>query len=141
MDRETWVKYRKWNRAKKLRRNPTASEAKMWEHLKRINYSLPEGYVWRRQIEVAGFYIDFACKEARIGLELDGSSHIGKESKDNRRQRVLEGNAYQIIHIQSYQVFDYSFCEVVVNQLLEHTLKRIKAKELRLQGMSEVLHV
>jgi very-short-patch-repair endonuclease len=74
-------------RARELRKNPTTAEAALWEHLR--NGQL-DGLKFRRQHPVCGYILDFYCKKARLGIELDGGVHLDPEQKDLDRERTRE---------------------------------------------------
>ena len=57
--------------ARKLRRNETEAEKKLWQVLRARQFL---GLKFRRQSPVAGFVADFLCEELRIIVEADGVS-------------------------------------------------------------------
>jgi very-short-patch-repair endonuclease len=65
--------------------------------------SPPERALWRilrahrlehikftRQVECGPFYIDFAARQLRLAIELDGETHVGRAEEDARRTAFLE---------------------------------------------------
>ena len=62
-------------RARELRRNQTPMEKRLWPLLRRDW----QGYHWRRQEPIAGYFADFLSYELMLIIELDGSSHLGRE--------------------------------------------------------------
>ena len=60
-----------FERAKRLRRQLTPPEARLWVAL-RIR---PSGLKFRRQHPVGPYILDFFCDEAKLGIEVDGASH------------------------------------------------------------------
>jgi very-short-patch-repair endonuclease len=75
--------------AKKLRRNMTFSEVKLWNELK--NGKL-KGYDFDRQRVVGNYIVDFYCKDVLLAIEVDGITHEEETAKykDARRQEELE---------------------------------------------------
>jgi very-short-patch-repair endonuclease len=65
----------------------TPIEKRLWTQLRGRRFS---GFKFRRQTPVAGYIVDFYCAQARLILELDGASHVVKETADSNRERVLE---------------------------------------------------
>jgi very-short-patch-repair endonuclease len=63
--------------ARKLRRNQTDAELKLWLHLR--NRRL-DGLRFRRQAPVAGYIADFLCEDAKLIVEVDGGQHAGNRS-------------------------------------------------------------
>ncbi len=84
--------------ARELRRNMTIAEVRLWDRLRRKQLG---GYKFYRQhpiineVTIRGhallYYADFYCSAAKLVVELDGSSHIGREEYDLiRDMRLLE---------------------------------------------------
>ena len=48
-----------------------------------------------------GYYkLDFAHSDAKVDIEIDGSSHRGKEKQDARRDAFLRANGWKVIRIK-----------------------------------------
>ena len=60
-------------RARALRSNATPEELKMWELLSRFR---PK---FTRQLPLGPYIADFACRKAKLVVEIDGSQHAGSE--------------------------------------------------------------
>jgi very-short-patch-repair endonuclease len=75
--------------ARKLRQNMTLSEVLLWQRLKRKQM---RGYDFDRQRPINRYIVDFYCKDLKLAIEIDGSSHDGEEAKinDDIRQERLE---------------------------------------------------
>jgi very-short-patch-repair endonuclease len=75
--------------ARKLRQNMTLSEVLLWQRLKRKQMS---GYDFDRQRPIDRYIVDFYCKDLKLAIEIDGSSHDGEAAKinDDIRQERLE---------------------------------------------------
>jgi very-short-patch-repair endonuclease len=58
--------------AKRLRREMTPSERRLWAALRR---NAIDGFHFRRQQVIAGYIVDFYCDAAKLAIELDGSAH------------------------------------------------------------------
>src|SRR5437868_12362174 len=74
-------------RARMLRTNTTRAEALLWTKLNRKQMC---GYDFDRQRPLDEYIVDFYCKELRLAIEIDGSSHVLKEASDIARQRRLK---------------------------------------------------
>ena len=59
--------------ARRLRRDMTDAERKLWPRLR--NRQL-RGLKFRRQMPIGGFIADFACVEAGLVIEVDGSKAL-----------------------------------------------------------------
>src|SRR5215472_11598933 len=90
-------------RARQLRREMTPTEKRLWKHLRGRRFA---GFKFRRQTPIAGYIADFYCAKARLILELDGESHVGKESRDEQRQQALEEQGFHVIRIWDTDIYD-----------------------------------
>jgi very-short-patch-repair endonuclease len=59
-------------RARALRRAMTDAEKKLWWHLRHFPI---EGTHFRRQATIGPYFVDFACHEQRLVIEVDGGQH------------------------------------------------------------------
>jgi very-short-patch-repair endonuclease len=100
-------------KARKLRNNSTFSEILLWNYLKRKQL---KGYDFHRQKPIDKYIVDFFCNELYLAIEIDGESHYGNESRDERRQKKLEKLGVQFLRFDDL--------EVVHN--LDGVLKRIE---------------
>ena len=78
--------YEKLERARHLRRETTPQERILWGQLRgrRLN-----GAKFRKQMWLAGYIADFACPEARLVVEADGSQHGDNAEYDAARTRAF----------------------------------------------------
>ena len=76
-------------RIRELRSRGTDAEKTMWHLLRNRGF---HGAKFRRQHPIGPFVLDFYCEQARLGIELDGSSHTGLEQilSDTTRSRLLQ---------------------------------------------------
>ena len=76
----------------------TDSEALLWEALRRRQL----GVQFRRQVPLAGRYIaDFYATALRLVVEVDGSSHRGRENTDARRDRASARAAIGLVRVRA----------------------------------------
>ena len=75
--------------AKKLRRNMTFSEVKLWNEIK--NGKLMR-YDFDRQRPIGNFIVDFYSKDLKLAIEIDGITHQDEAIllSDKTRQEKLE---------------------------------------------------
>jgi len=73
------------SRRKELRNKLTPQEKKLWAMIKNSRI----GYKFIRQYSVDNYVLDFFCPEKRIGIEIDGSSHLNKVDYDLFRIRYI----------------------------------------------------
>jgi very-short-patch-repair endonuclease len=112
------------NWAKKQRKNMTYTEQLVWKELQELNHVLPEGIFWQRQLIVGNYIVDFVCKKAALGLEVDGVSHTNKVSYDNYRQYLLNQAGWKIMHLGE-DVFKPAALYAFISDLKVETLRRL----------------
>ncbi len=115
------------NRARKMRKDPTTPEAKLWYFLKKKNLG---GYRFRRQHPINRFIVDFYCHETKLIIELDGSSHADQKEYDAIRTAWLEAHGYTVIRFWNNQVMQEidSVLKSILNQC--HALKVKKVLQI-----------
>lgn len=69
-------------RAQQLRREMTPQEKILWRCLRGRRF---EGFKFRRQMWLTGYIADFACPQARLVIEADGSQHVDDVAYDEAR--------------------------------------------------------
>lgn len=77
--------------ARRLRREATVEEKALWE---RLRYLRPR---FTRQLPIGPYILDFACRTAKLAIELDGSQHLEASAYDDRRTTFLEGMGWQVL--------------------------------------------
>ena len=77
-----------------MRKHPTRSERNFWKALRAERL---RGYKFRRQEVIGNYIVDFVCHEAKVIVELDGDSHLGKEVYDQKRKEWLESQDYKVL--------------------------------------------
>jgi adenine-specific DNA-methyltransferase len=89
--------------AKKLRREQTDVERKLWLALRNRRF---QGCKFRRQQPIGPYIVDFVCFESRLVVELDGSQHSSDEAVayDQARTRHLEGDGFQVMRFFNHEL-------------------------------------
>lgn len=89
MQSKNYPSYRKdlIEKARKLRKSSTPGEIELWKLVKNKQVL---SYQFRRQRPIKNYIVDFYCKELRLAIEIDGSSHDYKVEYDQKRQEKLE---------------------------------------------------
>ena len=83
-----------------MRRAPTEAEHKLWIELRARRL---DGFKFTRQFAVAGYIADFACREAKLIVELDGVAH--DVEADALRDRNLALAGYRVLRFHNRDVF------------------------------------
>lgn len=105
-------------RARQLRREQTAMEARVWEHLR--NRQL-DGFKFRRQHPLGRFIADFYCPERLLIIEIDGAIHRDQADRDEVRTAALETAGYTVMRWTNEQV-EYQLPMVL--EQIRHALRR-----------------
>ena len=92
---------RKRQFARKLRRNMTSAEKKLWNRLRANRLG---GWHFRRQQIVDGFIVDFYCHQADLVIEVDGPIHRGQVEADRVRENVLKAKGLHVIRFKNEEV-------------------------------------
>ena len=85
--------------SRRLRREMTDAEHKLWQHLRG---SRLEEYKFRRQHPVYPYIADFCCLERKLIVELDGSQH--SECVDAARTWFLESHGWKVMRFWDNEV-------------------------------------
>ncbi len=92
-------------RARELRRLAPAAERTLWARLR--NYGVG-GVKFVRSAPIGPFFADFACRSAKLVVEIDGATHSTDEevAGDRRRTAFLEALGYRVIRFTNEQVYE-----------------------------------
>ena len=88
--------------ARKLRSNITDSEKLLWS---RLRGGRLDGRKFVRQLPIGDAIADFACRSAKLVVELDGGQHSGSES-DADRTKAIEARGYRVIRFWNHDVME-----------------------------------
>lgn len=100
-------------RARELRRSQTDAERMLWHHLRGRRLG---GHKFRRQHSIGRFFVDFACIEQQIIVELDGGQHAGQLHYDDNRTRYLQRHGWHVVRFWDNDVLNQT--EAVLESIL-----------------------
>jgi very-short-patch-repair endonuclease len=103
------------DKSRKLRRNQTDAEKKLWALLR--NRQL-EGVKFRRQFPLGGYIVDFYAPEYRLGIEADGGGHYENKGRQRDKFRTKELNELGV------EIVRFSDRDILTN--IEGVCERIK---------------
>ena len=94
-------------RARALRRAATSAERKVWAGLR--NRSLG-GHKFVRQEPIGPYFADFACRAARLVVEIDGATHSTDRelAYDRLREDFIRTQGYSIVRFTNAEVYEQS---------------------------------
>src|SRR4030095_3051585 len=101
---------------KRLRNQMTHAEVLLWNQLKGRALG---GFKFRRQHSIFKYIVDFYCPEAKLAIEVDGVTHIGKEAKlhDNEKENDLKTLNINTLRISNEEIYDNLV--TVINRIRE----------------------
>lgn len=85
-------------RARELRNNPTPAERAVWQVISRYRPA------FTRQLVIAPFIVDLACRPARLAIEFDGGHHAEQVEQDNQRTCYLRSRGWKVIRLWNSDV-------------------------------------
>ncbi|GIL39207.1 endonuclease domain-containing protein [Roseiterribacter gracilis] len=88
-------------RARALRRVATDVERSLWRRMR--NRALA-GCKFRRQLPIGPYFADFACVEAKLVVELDGSQHADAAAYDATRTAYMEAQGWRVLRFWNNEV-------------------------------------
>lgn len=88
--------------ARRLRKDSTPGEIKLWMEV--LSKKQMKGYRFLRQRPILNYIVDFFCKELKLVIEVDGSSHIFKQEQDVIRDKKLNSLGFYIIRFEEMEV-------------------------------------
>ncbi|WP_375598725.1 endonuclease domain-containing protein [Devosia sp. Naph2] len=87
-------------RPRQLRRNASIAENRLWYVLRNRGLN---GHKFVRQFPIGRYIVDFACREAAVIVELDGSQHA-ENTADERRTAFLNAEGYAVLRFWKNEV-------------------------------------
>jgi very-short-patch-repair endonuclease len=103
--------------ARRLRRDMTDSERKLWSVIRNRQLA---GAKSRRQWTLGPYIADFCCVEARLVVEVDGGQHC--DDADLCRTKAIEKMGYRVIRFWNHDVLRNveGVAAVIVAALIPH---------------------
>ncbi|MBY5390979.1 endonuclease domain-containing protein [Rhizobium leguminosarum] len=87
-------------RARSLRQSDNDAEDRLWNELRdrRLN-----GNKFVRQLPIGPYFADFACRELRLVIEIDGSQHA-ESRRDGIRDVFMTGDGWSVVRFWNVDV-------------------------------------
>jgi very-short-patch-repair endonuclease len=93
----------------------TPAEAILWRKLRGRQF---DGIKFRRQQPVGPYIVDFLCAQLNLIIELDGDTHLGRETEDRDRQAEIERMGLRVLRYTNPNIYDD--LEMVLNDIWTH---------------------
>ncbi|MBY5347395.1 endonuclease domain-containing protein [Rhizobium leguminosarum] len=87
-------------RARSLRQTENDAEDKLWNELRDRWLS---GNKFVRQLPIGPYFADFACRELRLVIEIDGSQHA-ESRRDGIRDVFMTDNGWSVVRFWNVDV-------------------------------------
>jgi very-short-patch-repair endonuclease len=87
--------------SQRLRREMTDAERLLWSRLRARQL---DGHKFVSQFPVGNAVADFACRSARLVVELDGGQHADAAEADAERTRIIEALGYHLVRFWNNDV-------------------------------------
>jgi very-short-patch-repair endonuclease len=93
------------NRARVLRANDTSAEDRVWQAIRSRQLG---GYKFVRQLPIGPYFADFACRERKVILEIDGATHSsdGEIAYDVVRSAFLTQKGFRIFRAHNSEIYE-----------------------------------
>ena len=85
--------------AQKLRREPTDAALRLWSRLRAKQL----GVQFTREFQIGNAIADFACRRAKLVIEVDGGQHADSPT-DEARTQMIESYGYRVIRFWNNEV-------------------------------------
>jgi len=93
------------NRSRTLRSQPISAEAKLWRELRNRRLG---GHKFARQAPIRPYFADFVCREKKVAVEVDGSTHSSERevAYDERRKLHLQQLGYRVFRVSNDDIYN-----------------------------------
>jgi very-short-patch-repair endonuclease len=109
------------NRARSLRKADNDAERALWSALQNRQLN---GAKFTRQFSIGPYFADFACREERLVIELDGSQHADSDY-DRRRDQFMVDEGWSVLRF--WNVDALKELDAVVDTILAALDRRLDA--------------
>jgi len=115
-------------RARSLRKADNDAERALWAELKGRRIC---GAKFTRQLPIGTYFADFACRESRLVIELDGSQHVDNQY-DRHRDEFMVTEGWSVLRFWNADALrDRSAVVDTITAAPERRPDRVEAPDLR----------
>ncbi len=107
--------------ARAMRREMTEAEDRLWRELRGRRL---DRIKFRRQVPIGPYIADFACLDARLIVELDGTQHA-ESRRDTVRDAELERRGFRVLRFWNDEVLREltSVCDTIIDYARDMSLQ------------------
>jgi very-short-patch-repair endonuclease len=91
------------DRARKLRKLGNLAEVVFWKEVHRRKFHSID---FDRQRVIGNYIVDFYIKSLGVVVEIDGTSHNGKEAYDEKRESYLKSLELEVFRVNDFNVLN-----------------------------------
>jgi very-short-patch-repair endonuclease len=113
--RDKHVEPVKLSLAKRLRREMTPAERRLWAAIRR---NAVDGFHFRRQQVIGEYVVDFYCASAKLAIELDGGVHQEQWKYDESRDKIISSLGVRVLRIPNEAMLDIEAAVEYIRQAL-----------------------
>lgn len=112
-----------------MRQDSTREEALLWIELKAKRLG---GHHFVRQLPIGPYIADFACRRAKLIVEVDGSQHV-ESTRDRRRDEYLRSEGWSTLRFWNTDVLKQrrSVCETILAAAEGRLTEDVASTDLR----------
>ena len=116
-------------RARSLRQGDNLAEGRLWVELQNRRLG---GFKFVRQLPIGPYFADFACRQHRLVVEVDGSQHADS-GHDRRRDDFMTDAGYSVLRFWSHEVRSQigPVCETILAALTGSLAENTVAADVR----------
>ena len=89
-------------KARDNRKNMNRPEAKLWYEV--LSNKKFFGYRFLRQKPIEDYIVDFYCSKLKLGIEIDGESHVDQKEYDKKRTLDMNKIGIKIIRYSNVEI-------------------------------------
>jgi very-short-patch-repair endonuclease len=89
-----------------------SAEGLLWQELRARKLG---GHYFTRQVPIGRYFADFACRKARLVIEVDGSQHADS-SHDRRRNEYMRQQGFSVLRFWNTDILKHrgSVCATIL---------------------------
>ena len=93
------------NRSRALRANETSAEDRVWQAIRNRQLG---GFKFVRQLPIGPYFADFACREQKVTIEVDGVTHETEEemAADAVRTRKFSEMGFRVFRASNSDIYE-----------------------------------